>query len=553
MFAIEADDHEQMLGRMRELSALASESPSSDIDHVARQWWRRYPETTRALSGKGIVADSIPSLLEQIERAERDGETSKARASFSYSPGSLAFVYPGLGNQFAGMGRALTTLWPEVVATHDATYAYLRDQFDPDLWWRDQLPAAFSDHCDPILGSVAMGAFMTDVLGSLGVVPSAAIGYSLGESAALVALKAWPDRDGMLQRLRSSPLFSQQLAGPCEAARRAWKLAPDEEVDWVAGIIPRSSEAIRAALGGETRAYVLIRNSARETVVGGHRRAVERLVETVEAPFIPLSTVSTVHCAIGKEVENEYRELHSLETNAPPVIVFYSGAIGRPYSVDRDSAASAITGLAVDTIDFPAVINRAYEDGIRVFVEPGPGGSCSRMIDHILRGRPHLAVPVSRADRDPFKTLLEVLAALIAHRVPCNLARLYGDKAHTRENTDGVDRHPHHEKQRKVRVDVRASSIKLTPPPAPRLPRRTLSLAPVAQQPRRRRRRSKRPPRRSPDRALEKRKQLAWPLFRNIQGLSRRGPRWRQPAQLPQGIYTAVGAAGAAHQAFLRL
>ena len=39
---------------------------------------------------------------------------------------------------------------------------------------------------------------MTDVLRGLGIVPDAAIGYSLGESAALVALRAWTDRDELL-------------------------------------------------------------------------------------------------------------------------------------------------------------------------------------------------------------------------------------------------------------------------------------------------------------------------------------------------------------------
>ena len=40
-------------------------------------------------------------------------------------------------------------------------------------------------------------------------------------------------------------------------------------------------------------------------------------------------------------------------TTRPSGIEFYSGAWGRPYSVDRVSAADAITAQAVQTIDFP--------------------------------------------------------------------------------------------------------------------------------------------------------------------------------------------------------
>ena len=46
----------------------------------------------------------------------------------------------------------------------------------------------------------------------------------------------------MMHRLRSSPLFHTELAGPCDAARRVWGIPADEPVDWVAGIVPRSPE-----------------------------------------------------------------------------------------------------------------------------------------------------------------------------------------------------------------------------------------------------------------------------------------------------------------------
>ena len=41
--------------------------------------------------------------------------------------------------------------------------------------------------------------------------PDAAVGYSLGESAALFALRAWRDRDAMLERMESSTLFTTDL------------------------------------------------------------------------------------------------------------------------------------------------------------------------------------------------------------------------------------------------------------------------------------------------------------------------------------------------------
>ena len=78
-------------------------------------------------------------------------------------------------------------------------------------------------------------------------------------------------------------------------------------------------------------------------------------------------------------------------------------------------------------IDFPAVIERAYADGVGVFLEVGPGSSCTRLIGQILGGRPHRAFSACRPDREPAVALLDVLGELISHRAAVDLARLYGN------------------------------------------------------------------------------------------------------------------------------
>ena len=313
-----------------------------------------------------------------------------------------------------------------------------------------------------------VGAVVTDILRGLGVSPDASIGYSLGESAAMVALRAWTDRDRDAATPAVSPLFHTELAGPCDAARRLWGIRPDEPVDWVAGIVPRSAEAVRAAIGGQSRVYILIKNTADETVIGGQRQAVDDVVKALGCPFVELSTVSTVHCEIGRTVEAQYRELHDLETKRPSGIEFYSGAWGRPYSVERLAAADAITAQAVQTIDFPALIERAYNDGIRVFLEIGPGASCTRLIGQILRGRPHVACSACRPDRDPLQAILDVLAELISHRLPVDLSSLYGKPVAVGANEPGETGVADDIRGHKVRVAVRGGSFKV--PALPRAP-----------------------------------------------------------------------------------
>jgi len=481
VFALEADDEPGLIGRMEELRELARGWCDGHVEALARAWWLRHPNNPRLRLGLALVADGAGTLLDLLSEAERqvrgvlpDDDTERGevirvyrRESLPSAPNRLAFVYPGLGSHFEGMGRALSTLWPDVLRAQDSRTGYLRDQLDPAVWWSGDLPRSFAGHRVPILGNVAAGSLVTDLLRDLGLAPDAAIGYSLGESAALVALGAWPARDLMLRRLQSSALFHSDLAGPCDAARRVWGIPPGEPVDWIAGIVPRSLQAVRGAISGKSRVYALIKNTADETVVGGFRPAVAEVVASLQCPFIELSTVSTVHCEIGRAVEAEYRSLHDLETIAPAGIAFYSGAWGRPYALDRRSAADAMTAQSQETIDFPAMIEHAYESGIRVFLEVGPGSSCTRLIGRILGRRPHLARAVCRPDRDPLGAIMEALGELIAHRVPVELAGLYGRRSGHYRSPEAAASTSDQARRRTVRVEVCGRSFR-----APALPSR---------------------------------------------------------------------------------
>ena len=175
--------------------------------------------------------------------------------------------------------------------------------------------------------------------------------------------------------------------------------------------------------------------------------------------FHRVSGVTTVHCAVAHSVEAAYRELHLLETAAPAGVRFYSGATGEAYAVTREAAAESIVRQAMGPFDFSKVIERAYADGARLFVETGPGTSCSRMIDAILGERPHVARSVCTAGPDGVGVFLRVLAQLASEGVPVSLEGLYGD---------GGDELPEVGQVKAVRVRPGGDPFKLPPLPARR-------------------------------------------------------------------------------------
>ena len=166
--------------------------------------------------------------------------------------------------------------------------------------------------------------------------------------------------------------------------------------------------------------------------------SVEELAREVNGHFFPLRGVTTVHCEVAKPVAKAYRDLHVFPVTAPDHITFYSCALGKSYRVTTDSAADVILGQALDTVDYTKVVEQAYADGVRVFLEMGPGNSCSRMIGSILEGRPHMARALCYPGQQPTSLLLRLLAHCLAERLPVNLAALYPETLQIDEEPVGL-------------------------------------------------------------------------------------------------------------------
>jgi acyl transferase domain-containing protein len=413
------------------LQTAARDAAHGTLRQLANHWQSMRPAGDAHALGVGLVAgdvEHLQALLIRARAAVSQGEPC-LEDSVYYTPspqgldGEVAFVFPGSGNQYAEMGRELALDFPGVIDALERENAHLASQFAGGRIWDDDALATLTPR-DAILAHVWFGALASDVLGSFQVRPDAVIGYSLGESSGLIATRAWRERDVMLHRLRNSTLFTDQLAGDCKAARKAWGLAAGQEVNWRVGIVDRPAEVVRRALEGRRWVYLLIVNTPDECVVGGHRNAVDDLVRTLGCHCHPLEAITTVHCEVAEPVAERYRELHLLPTRSPEGIRFYSSAWASAYEVTRETAADSILAQALAPFEFPRLIERAYGDGVRVFVEIGPGRSCTRMIDRILEDKPHAALAVFPGARDERGALLRALARLAAERVPLSLAPL---------------------------------------------------------------------------------------------------------------------------------
>ena len=447
LFIVEGNDRDALVSGLNLLDRHIQQR--TPLEQAAGSWFRLHPFSAKNPYAVSLVAETpeqLKTLIADARQAVLSGDSRRisGRSGIVYSSrptgisGDIAFVFPGSGNHYVGMGRTLAVTWPEILRQMDAETLELKTQMVPAAyvpfrqswasgWDTEAMNAISADPLIPIFGQVVHGSVMACLIKSFGIFPQAVIGYSLGETAGLFALGAWQDRGEMLSRLAKSSLFHTDLAGPCNAARNAWNIAPSAPFHWKVAAVNRPSVAVKDVLPLFPLARLLIVNSPEECVIGGNRPDVEGVIASLKCESVYLDGVVTVHCDAASPVRKAYRSLHRFPTVQPRDVRFYSCALNRAYALNTESAADSITLQAMSGFDFTETIQQAYADGVRIFLEMGPHSSCTRMIARTLEDRPHLAVSASSRGEDEVLSILKLLAALAAERIFIDLEPLYGE------------------------------------------------------------------------------------------------------------------------------
>ncbi|MER5553625.1 beta-ketoacyl synthase N-terminal-like domain-containing protein [Streptomyces sp. NPDC002793] len=361
------------------------------------------PRTRRDAARRWLVGDGIKPAGAAYRAAPVGGETA-----FVFTNGSAA--YPGMGRE---VQLALPSLGDAVAAAHGNAAGR-------------QAPDAARTVLDRIWGAARLAAIHVELTrGLLGLRPDAAIGYSSGESAALVALGAWRDVAALHRDTRESGLFTSELTGELRGVRRAWERLGVRGDRWASYLVTAPLDVVRRELADERAVHLMVINAPDVCVVGGEARACAAVVARIgTAHAIPVEYDLAAHAPELSEVRDRWWKLHHRPTETVPGVRFYSGATTRSYIPTAEGAADAVTAQGVGTIDFAGTVERAWADGVRVFVEHGPRGLCTGWIKRILGDREHVAVALDAEDRG-LPQLHRAVAELVAAGVPVRTEALF--------------------------------------------------------------------------------------------------------------------------------
>lgn len=382
----------------------------------------------------------VASSEEELERLAGHARDELAEGRVPHAPGlffgrgdvegEVAFCYTGAAAAYPGAARDLLLAFPEI--GHDLSVRFAgTPKLAADLYGEEI--TGFSPATQLTGSSFVCQAHTRLTRDILGMEPEVAMGLSSGETNSLMAFGVWNDLDDMLAEIDDSEMYVNQLTGECRAAAEHWGLPEGETPDWRNYRIAAPLETVEAATEGEDRVYVTVIHHYEDIVIGGDAAGCERVVEKVgRNRAIDLGLDMVVHCAPLAPFEERWHRIHERDTSQVPDIRFYTNAGNRAYVPTRQAAADAITRQAIDAVDFPRTVERAYEDGVRVFVEHGPRAILTSAIGRILGDRPHLVVALDPHGGAGLEPLARSIARLWTAGVPMEPGRFLARLAELR-------------------------------------------------------------------------------------------------------------------------
>jgi [acyl-carrier-protein] S-malonyltransferase len=306
----------------------------------------------------------------------------------------IAFVFPGQGSQRVGMGRALCeqhAVSRETMAEADAA---LGEPLSALCFDGPEDRLLLTENTQPAILAVSVAAFRA--LAAEGLEPAFVAGHSLGEYTAHVAAGTLSFADA-LRLVRRRGRYMQE-AVPVGAGAMAAVLGL--EADAVA-------RACAEAADGEVVEPANF-NAPGQVVIAGAAAAVQRAGERAKAlgarRVIPLPVSAPFHCALMRPAEARLApELRALEVADPrvPVVANVDAELKR----DAAAGIEALVQQVSRPVRWQQVVARLASEGVRTYVEVGPGTVLSGLVKKIcpeatiLNVDQHLGSPALEALR----------------------------------------------------------------------------------------------------------------------------------------------------------
>lgn len=283
-----------------------------------------------------------------------------------------AFVFPGQGAQFVGMGKDLYE--------NNSLAKVLFEKANDILGFR--ITDMMFDGTDEELKQTKVtqpAVFLHSVITAFCLgddfKPAMVAGHSLGEFSALVAAGALNFEDG-LKLVYARAMAMQKTCDMAPSTMAAIVGLPDEKIEEVCASINREGHVVVPAN------Y----NCPGQLVISGSVEAISEACEQLKAAgakrALPLKVGGAFHSPLMKPAQEELQSAIEATTFAEPKCPIYQNVDGKPHTNPGEIKANLIAQLT-SSVRWTSCVRNMIADGADDFTECGPGKALQGMIGRI--------------------------------------------------------------------------------------------------------------------------------------------------------------------------
>lgn len=286
---------------------------------------------------------------------------------------NVAFVFPGQGSQYVGMGRELAHAHPAAAAAFETVDAALGGSLTELAW---EGPAETLDqtvNAQPAILACSIAYLRAlEELGALPATPRFYAGHSMGQYSALVAA-------GVLDLADAARLVR-------ERGRQMQASAEDGAMAAVIGLADDRLAELEAAGRAVGDFTIANRNSPGQIVVSGERAAVEAAAEKAKelgakrALLLPVSVAA--HSPLMSSAADAMRGVLADVTFAAPSAPLLANADARELTT-ADACRAELVDHLTQGVDWVAAVERMRAAGVIHYIEIGPGRVLTGLVKRI--------------------------------------------------------------------------------------------------------------------------------------------------------------------------